>query len=139
MREQAHEKVENYDGWIDALYDGIRKGINKIPNRYAKNFVRGLVTTPFVIVGMIAEEYIMHPKHTYSLSNKLISDMETEINKGDSRHLMSGVVYLLGAYSSVIGLGAAAVYNPSVFFTIMSAGTGLDAANYVEHKIRKKP
>ncbi len=131
MKEQIREKAENYDGWIDALYEGVRKGINKIPNPYVRNFVRGVGSFPFIVSMDI--EIIAHSEYKYSFGRKLLSDMGL-----DKDYKISGILYLLGIYSSAIGLVVTAVYNPSVYFTIMGTATGLDAANYVEHKIRRK-
>ena len=138
---------DNYGGCIDKFYKKASKGIDKIPNRYIKDFIRGAVSIPFAF-GMSAEIFpeifkkdrSSIEKPLYSFASRMIEDRTNEIGpeENEIKTVFDFGCVVAGAGASAIGLlHLTSYFGPSSFYMVMGSGIFLDAANYIEQRIRQ--
>jgi hypothetical protein len=150
-RSDPGEDIEcKREGWMEMLYGKVAEGIEKIPSRYARNFVRGAISFPFA-PGAIAESLPKALKRSlsrdtrgrYSLGSRMRADRTKEIEPGENPR-KTNFDYACTAGGIVAAMwGLAALmssFDPPtqsyVGLIIFGSGAALDTGNYVEQKIR---
>lgn len=119
-------------GYIDRLYDGVNKKIGSISNEYARQYVRGFVSLPFVISGLF-DYFLFNESDPFSLYAKMRKSEQAEEKR------MEKFLAHTAGYWSNFGLVYALGYVfhfPVIVTSEMGAGALLDGLNCLERKIR---
>lgn len=150
MRSDRTYSIPEDDGYINAVLNGERKLIDKVPGRHVRDFLRG-VRSGFGFPGIAADMYAevrhdYHPDNDDAVSSigKMIEGFRKDHYEngagygafpvGDPPAMMDtrDEAYFLGVGAGLLGPAAGFLGTGDPAFLAPYASIGVDAANYVE-------